>query len=123
MARNNTGVLEVEVTPENFGERLVESARQAVAIAQRDAPELRKRIWKQGAVVIPPAPRAYTPEQIHALRIRLGLKQRQFADVLFVSDKTVKAWEQGINRPSGPALRLLQIMEQHPEMLAERLGA
>lgn len=121
MAQNEADVL--EVTPENFGDLLVESARQAVAIARRDAPELRKRIRKQGSVVIPPPPHAYTPEEIHALRIRLGLKQRQFADVLSVSDKTVKAWEQGVNRPSGSALRLLQIMEQHPEVLAERLGA
>lgn len=121
MAVNTNDAL--EVTPENFGELLIESARQAVAIARRDAPELRKRIRKQGSVVVFPPPHAYTPEQIHALRIRLGLKQRQFADVLFVSDKTVKAWEQGINRPSGPALRLLQIIEQHPEVLAERLRA
>ncbi|MHB8646416.1 MAG: helix-turn-helix domain-containing protein [Thermomicrobiales bacterium] len=118
MAQNESDV--VEVTPENFGDLLIESARQAVAIARRDAPELRKRIRKQGSVVIPPPPRAYTPEEIHALRIRLGLKQHQFADIFSVSDKTVKAWEQGINRPSGPALRLLQLMEQHPEVLAER---
>jgi putative transcriptional regulator len=111
------------VTPENFGDLLLESARQAVAIARRDAPELRTRIRKQETVVTPLPPRAYTPEQIHALRIRLGLKQRQFADVLSVSDKTVKAWEQGVNRPSGPALRLLQIMEQHPEVLGERREA
>ncbi|MDQ6601712.1 MAG: type II toxin-antitoxin system MqsA family antitoxin [Chloroflexota bacterium] len=121
MARNETDIL--EVTPENFGDLLVESARQAVSIARRDAPELRKRIRKQNSVVIPPPPHVYTPEQIHALRIRLGLKQRQFAAVLSVSDKTVKAWEQGVNRPSGPALRLLQIMERHPEVLAERLEA
>ena len=55
--------------------------------------------------------------------MRLGLKQRQFADVLNVSDKTVKAWEQGINPPSGPALRLLQIAELHPEVFWERREA
>ncbi len=46
----DTGAL--EVTPENFGDLLVESARQAVAIARRDAPELRKWIRKQESVVI-----------------------------------------------------------------------
>lgn len=121
MARKKAEI--VELTPENFGDLLVESARQAVAIARRDAPELRRRIRKQEAVMTTLPPHAYTPEQIHALRIRLGLKQRQFAEVLSVSDKTVKAWEQGVNRPSGPALRLLQIMEQHPEVLAERREA
>ncbi|MCA1667228.1 MAG: helix-turn-helix domain-containing protein [Thermomicrobia bacterium] len=65
----------------------------------------------------------YSPEQIHAIRIRLGLKQSQLADVLNVSDKTVKAWEQGINPPSGPALRLLQIAERHPEVFWERREA
>ena len=51
MARNEADVL--EVTPEDFGDLLGESARQAVIIARRDAPEFRKRIQKQGSVVIP----------------------------------------------------------------------
>lgn len=51
MARDEIDVL--EVTPENFGELLVESARQAVAIARRDAPELRKRICEQRSVIAP----------------------------------------------------------------------
>ncbi len=72
---------------------------------------------------MPSPPGPYSPEQIHAIRMRLGLKQSQFADVLNVSDKTVKAWEQGINPPSGPALRLLQIAELHPEVFWERREA
>jgi len=51
MAENQSDGL--EVTAENFGELLVESARQAVAIARRDAPELRKRIREQRSVIAP----------------------------------------------------------------------
>jgi len=38
--------------------------------------------------------------------------------VLNVSAATVKAWEQGNRVPEGPIMRLLQIAEEYPEILA-----
>lgn len=114
----------IVVTEENFGDLLIQSAREALAYVQGDRSKGRVRVrTKTDAPTIPPPPGPYSPEQIHAIRIRLGLKQSQFADVLNVSDKTVKAWEQGINPPSGPAMRLLQIAEHHPEVFWERREA
>jgi putative transcriptional regulator len=114
----------IVVTEENFGDLLIQSAREALAYARGDHSKGRVRVRTSPvALTMPPPPGPYTPEQIHAIRMRLGLKQRQFADVLNVSDKTVKAWEQGINPPSGPALRLLQIAELHPEVFWERREA
>ncbi len=50
---------ELEITPENFGDCLVASARQAVVIARRDAPELRKRLPEQTLIVtLPPSSRS-----------------------------------------------------------------
>lgn len=112
------------VTEENFGDLLIQSAEEALAYVRGDQSKGRVRVrTREAAIPIPPPPTLYTPEQIHAIRLRLGLKQSQFADVLNVSDKTVKAWEQGINPPSGPALRLLQIAEVHPEVFWERQRA
>lgn len=67
-----------------------------------------------------PAPK-YRGEQIARLRQKMRLSQPVFADALNVSPASVKSWEQGLNEPSGAALRLLQIAERHPEVLLERL--
>jgi putative transcriptional regulator len=53
------------------------------------------------------------------IRARMGLTQEEFADVLCISVKTLRNWEQGRREPSGPAMRLLQIAAKHPEVLIE----
>lgn len=37
--------------------------------------------------------------------------QKSFAGYLGVSEKTVEAWEAGVNHPSGAASRILSMME------------
>jgi putative transcriptional regulator len=54
-----------------------------------------------------------------AIRSRLGLTQEAFAAALCISVKTLRNWEQGRREPSGPAMRLLQIADKHPEILLE----
>ena len=39
------------------------------------------------------------------------MSQKSFASYLGVSEKTVEAWEAGINHPSGAASRILSMME------------
>ena len=53
------------------------------------------------------------PEQI---RERLRLTQAEFAARLRVSLRTLQEWEQGRRSPSGPALSLLRIADQEPEV-------
>ena len=57
------------------------------------------------------------------IRARLGMTQEEFADALCISVKTLRNWEQGRRDPSGPAMRLLQIAEKHPEILLEAVPA
>jgi putative transcriptional regulator len=52
-------------------------------------------------------------------RLKLGLTQTQFAQVLGVSKRTLEHWEQGRREPSGAAKTLLKIAESHPEILKE----
>ena len=70
-------------------------------------------------VVLPEPPEALPPKEIVRLRKRLGVSQAVFARLLGVARDTEISWEQGRRRPSGPALRLLEIAERHPEHLAE----
>jgi putative transcriptional regulator len=54
-----------------------------------------------------------------AIRERLGLTQEKFAAMLCISVKTLRNWEQGRRDPSGPAMRLLQIVDKHPEVVLD----
>ena len=56
--------------------------------------------------------KAYSPEQIKALRLKNGLSQPVFARYLNVSDKLVKKWEQGNSSPKGPALKMLTLADK-----------
>lgn len=58
------------------------------------------------------------PEALEA-RMRCGLSQQKFADVLGVSRRTLEAWEQGRRKPSGAARALLAIAKKRPEVLRE----
>ncbi len=63
--------------------------------------------------------RPYTRDEIRTLRLRLHLSVGLFAELLGVSEKTVEAWESGHNEPSGPALRLMNMIQRYPDVLTE----
>ena len=54
-----------------------------------------------------------TPRQIRALRARERVSQTVFANYLNVTPNLVSKWERGEKRPSGPALKLLSLVEKH----------
>lgn len=68
-------------------------------------------------VPIPEPPKVLPAKEIVRLRKRLGVSQAIFAKLLGVARDTEISWEQGRRTPSGPALRLLEIAERHPEHL------
>ena len=57
----------------------------------------------------------YTNEEIKHIRNKSGMTQSVFANYLGVSKKTVEAWELGRTHPTGPAYRLINILEQEKE--------
>jgi len=59
-------------------------------------------------VKLPPAAEA---------RLRMGLSQQEFAQLLGVSTRTLQDWEQGRREPTGAARMLLKVAVKHPEML------
>ena len=66
---------------------------------------------KFDALCLPPITE-YEAGQIK--RIRLGTKTSQsvFAAYLNTSKSTVQKWEQGVKKPNGPSLKLLNLVER-----------
>lgn len=60
------------------------------------------------------------PEALEA-RMRSGLSQQKFADMLGVSARTLQDWEQGRRKPTGAARSLLAIAAKRPDVLREVL--
>jgi putative transcriptional regulator len=59
-----------------------------------------------------PAVRPLSARQIRAIRNRIQVSQAVFAAVLNTSVSTVQKWEIGEKRPSGPSLKLLNVIER-----------
>ena len=55
--------------------------------------------------------------EIKEIRLKHNLTQDKFADLLGISVGTLKNWEQGRRKPTGPANVLLLIAERNPEVL------
>lgn len=58
-----------------------------------------------------PAP--IEPQQIKKIRLKYKVSQPVFARYLNTSESTVEKWESGAKRPSGMALKLLDIVQKH----------
>jgi len=87
------------------------SMEQALAHAQGKITLRTKR------VIMPKKVTALPPSEIRKLRKRLGTSQAVFARLLNVSTTTEIKWETGRRKPSGAALRLLDIASKRPEIL------
>jgi putative transcriptional regulator len=53
-----------------------------------------------------------TPRKIKSLRQEAHLSQAVFAAVLNISPSTVQKWEIGEKKPSGPSLKLLNLIKR-----------
>lgn len=61
-------------------------------------------------------------KEIIAIRVRLGLTQRQLALILGTHIVTVSKWERGKNRPQGRSLLILQQLDtiDTPSLLEQK---
>jgi len=105
-----------------FGQLLIESATEAVQIERGEAAPARVTKYTAAETKVVPPPQ-YVPERIRGIRDVMALSQPVFAAALNVSPETVRAWEQGKREPDGPTLRLLEVADQHPEVLLTKVRA
>lgn len=54
----------------------------------------------------------YTPDDIRALRERLNISQSVLASVINASSNSIQKWERGTKKPSGTALKLLNLLDR-----------
>lgn len=59
-----------------------------------------------------PAKRPFTPKDIQRIRMANHVSQAAFAAILGIGKTTVQQWEQGQKKPSGPAQRLLDLIDR-----------
>ena len=59
-----------------------------------------------------PEVKPYAPQAITRLRRKLKLSQAALARFINTSVYTIQKWEQGAKKPSGPALKLLHIIDE-----------
>ena len=82
----------------------------------------RKITMRTTTVRMPAAVKDVPPSQVKSIRTRMNVSQEVFAHLLNVPLVTEKSWESGRRKPSGAALRLLQLADRQPRMLLEAVG-
>lgn len=89
---------------QNF-ERLITSVKEAKEIKEGKRKPSRKFFMQEP-----------NPKEI---RVKLALTQEKFAALMNISVHTLRNWEQGRRHPEGPARVLLNVVNNHPEVLME----
>ena len=89
--------------------KIIESLRSDL-VALHDAGAIGKVTMREFDAICPPPVREFSADDIKRLREALHFSQPVFAHHLHTTVSTVRKWEQGDTRPSGPALKLLNII-------------
>ena len=89
--------------------KIIESLRSDLAALQQ-AGAIGKVTMREFDAICPPPVREFGPADIRRLRESLKFSQPVFALHLHTTASTVRKWEQGETRPTGPALKLLNVI-------------
>ena len=87
-------------------------AVQEMARGLHDAGGMDKTTLRQLEALCLPKARALSPEPIKAIREKTRMSRSVFAALLNVGPSTVEHWERGLKKPSGPSLRLLDVVDR-----------
>jgi putative transcriptional regulator len=91
------------------GKRLIDAAREAIAIARGEK--------KPARIHIPPE------IDVRAIRLKLALSQDEFAAEFGFTTNQIKDWEQGRSRPLGGNRSYLMIIKRDPKAIMALLRA
>lgn len=89
------------------GARVLVAAKQALAYLQGDKRGVRETIvWRV---------------DVKAIREKLDLSQREFAETYGIPLGTLRSWEQGQRQPDAPATALLRTIARYPKQVKSAL--
>ncbi len=91
-----------------FGNKLIQSMREAVAYAKGEADPTTYRVHTVSV-------------DVKEIRQKLKMTQKVFAQEFGFSVDTVRHWEQKRRMPEGPAKAYLLVISQKPEAVKEAL--
>lgn len=91
--------------------RILEAVREGASDLHRLGFIDKRKMRKYDVLCLEPV-QDYDAVKVKALRERLQLSQAVLASVLNTSASTVRKWEAGDKRPSGPSQKLLDIIER-----------
>lgn len=91
--------------------RILESVYETASDLHRLGFIDKRKMQKYDALCLSPIPE-YDAARIRALRSRMQLSQAVLASLLNTSLSTVRQWEIGNKKPSGPSLKLLDLIER-----------
>ena len=91
--------------------RILEAVHETASDLRRLGFIDKRKMQKYDALCLQPV-QDYDAAKVQALRERLHLSQAVLASVLNTSASTVRKWEAGDKRPSGPSQKLLDIIER-----------
>lgn len=98
-------------TKTNAKNRILEAVHETAADLHRLGFIDKRKQQKFEALCLEPIP-PYDSTRIRALRKHLNLSQAVLASVLNTSPSTIRKWEIGEKRPSGPSLKLLSLLDR-----------
>ncbi len=75
-----------------------------------DAGLLNEITMREFDSLCPPPVKTYSAAQIKRIRLKSKTSQGVFAAYLNTSKSTVQKWEQGVKKPNGPSLKLLNLV-------------
>jgi putative transcriptional regulator len=91
--------------------RILSEMRETAAGLVRTGVVEKQTMKEFDALALAPV-RDLSPRQIRSIRTQSRMSQAVFAAVLNTSVSTVQKWEIGAKRPSGPSLKLLDVIQR-----------
>ena len=62
-------------------------------------------------------PNYATADDIKRIRFKLGMSQKEFAELMGISKPTIERWESGKTEITGPIVLLMKIIDNNPEYI------
>jgi putative transcriptional regulator len=108
VARSRKSTAEPKPTP---GNRILDAVHETALELHAAGFIDKRRMRKYEALCLDPLPQ-YSSDRIRKLRDRHRVSQAVLAAILNTSLSTVRQWEIGEKRPSGPSVKLLNLLDR-----------